>query len=73
MLRHHFNARRTRLERLIAKAEACVAELSTTNAQTAVGKRTLTMALRSLERRRKSLSTLIELHGAEFSAQDPEI
>ena len=61
------------LERLIAKAEARVAELSTTNAQTAVGKRTLTMALRSLERHRKSLSTLIELHGAEFSAQDPEI
>lgn len=66
MLRHHFNARRERLERLIAKGERRVADLAEVTDETPTGKRIRTMAARSLERNRKALHNLIELHGAAF-------
>lgn len=66
MLRHHFNARRERLERLIAKGENRVTDLAAVKDETPTGKRVRTMAARALERNRKALRNLIELHGEAF-------
>lgn len=66
MLRHHFNARRKRLENLVSKAEIRVAELAESQDDTPQGKRVRTMAARSLKRHRQSLDNLLKLHGAAF-------
>lgn len=67
MQRHHYRARRLRLQRLIAKAHARVQELATHEDMSAQGKRARTMAARTLARHQKSLAALVQLYGATFN------
>lgn len=67
MQRHHYQARKLRLQRLIAKAQARVHELAAHEDTSTVGKRVRTMAARTLARHQKSLAALVELYGATFN------
>jgi hypothetical protein len=70
MLRHHFDARRRRLERLVAKAEQRVRELDQVRDETPLGRRLRTIAARTLMRHRQSLANLLKQHGGAFGVTD---
>lgn len=66
MLRHHFDARRQRLQRLVIKAEHRVNELAASSEDTPLAKRLRTVAARTLARHRQSLQNLLAQHGPTF-------
>ena len=70
MKKHHFIARLKRLERVVAEGQTRVDALTANPAQDRTTKRLRTMATRTLDENRASLTSLIETHGAKFGYKD---